>query len=68
VEKEGLRDAARGSAYAPSWPPIPVPGSPLDKVLTALTHVRTVLSFDDEGQAEKKKLRSLHAKAVLEMR
>ena len=26
---EGVRDPLRGSAYAPIWPPLPVPGSPM---------------------------------------
>jgi hypothetical protein len=51
------------------WPALPVPGSPLEKVLTKLARLRTSLSFDDEpGSGGEERLQSLHARVSLELR
>jgi hypothetical protein len=68
---DGIRDPARGSASAPAWPALPVPGSPVDKVLSALAHFRGELSFDDEGKDATRgngRMQSLHARAKLDLR
>jgi hypothetical protein len=66
---EGLRDPVRGSAYAPSWPDVPVPGSPVEALMRALTHARADLSFDDEGEDDAgKKMQSLHARVSTSVR
>ena len=64
---EGARDPARGSAYAPVWPAVPVPGSPVERVLHGLAGLHTQVSFDDEGKDGDRAMRSLHATAVLDL-
>jgi hypothetical protein len=44
----GVEDPLRGSLAAPKWPVIPVPGSPVAKVLDRLAQLRSEVSFDDE--------------------
>jgi len=51
------------------YPVLPVPGSPLERVLGGLARVRTALSFDPEpGSAPGQPLASLHARVTLELR
>jgi hypothetical protein len=64
---EGVRDPARGSRYAPAWPDVPVPGSPVDQVLRALRGLHSRVAFDDEGKDGDRPMRSLHASATLEL-
>ncbi len=66
---EGLRDPVRGTAHAPVWPPLPVPGSPVEALMSVLTRARADLSFDDEGHTVKgeRPLRSLHARVTLDV-
>jgi hypothetical protein len=66
---EGLADPVRGTACAPAWPPLPVPGSPVEAIMRVLTRARADLSFDDEGHAVKgaRPLRSLHARVTLDV-
>jgi hypothetical protein len=61
---DGVKDPVRGTAHAPIWPELPVPGSPLERLLTRLYGVRSDLSFDDEPAAagQETALRSLHAR------
>jgi hypothetical protein len=67
--REGARDPARGTDYAPIWPDVPVPGSPVAKVMQALSGVRTQVAFDDEGKDDGgKSMRSLHARATFALR
>ena len=69
LTREGLKDPVRGTAYAPSWPALPVAGSPVGALMTALAHARGDLSFDDEGQIGKgPPMRSLHAKVTVDLR
>ena len=68
LAKDGVRDPARGTPYAPVWPDAPVAGSRLAKVMQSLAAVRTEMGFDDEGKDGDKPMRSLHAKAVFEVR
>jgi hypothetical protein len=66
---DGVRDPVRGTDHAPVYPALPVPGSPLEDVLTRLARVRTALSFDDEPTpASGQPLSSLHARVTLELR
>ncbi len=65
--RDGTRDPARGSAHAPVWPEIPVPGSPVERLLRALGGVHTQVSFDDEGKDGDRAMRSLHATAVFDL-
>ena len=66
---EGLRDPVRGTLYAPKWPPLPVAGSPVAKVMSALAALRTEIGFDDEsGSQAANPMRSLHARATFDLR
>ena len=67
--REGARDPARGTLYAPVWPAQPVAGSPVARVMDALARVRTQEAFDDEGKDDQgKTMRSLHARATFGLR
>ena len=68
LDKDGVHDIARGSAFAPTWPDVPVAGSPIERVLRALSSVSTQVSFDDEGKDGDVRMRSLHAVATLQLR
>jgi hypothetical protein len=68
LAKDGLRDPARGTSSAPRWPDVPVPGSPLAKIMQSLASFQSELSFDDEGTDGDKRMRSLHARVVLDLR
>jgi hypothetical protein len=55
----GVTDPVRGSAYRPVYPDLPVPGSPLEALLSAIGKVRVELGFDDEpGTSNQRSLRS----------
>ncbi|HEY1534101.1 MAG TPA: hypothetical protein VGF76_08780, partial [Polyangiaceae bacterium] len=45
---DGVEDPLRGSLASPKWPVIPVPGSPVAKVVDRLSSLRSEVSFDDE--------------------
>jgi hypothetical protein len=63
---EGVVDPARGSRYAPVWPPVPVPGSPVEALLGSVQRMRWETAFDDEGQTpDGRAMRSLHARVTL---
>jgi hypothetical protein len=69
LEPDGMTVPGRGSANAPAWPDTPMPGSPLDKVLSRLGRLRTALSFDEEpGSKPERPFRSLHARVTFELR
>jgi hypothetical protein len=66
---EGARDPVRGTWYAPTYPDVPVPGSPLDRVLSALSYVRSEQSYDAEpGHSESEPRQSLHVKLSIKTR
>jgi hypothetical protein len=66
---DGVRDPARGSAVVERWPAIPVPGSPIEKLVTAVARFRAEIAFDDEPKLEgKPAMRSLHARVILGLR
>jgi hypothetical protein len=67
---EGIRDPVRGTPYAPVFPPAPVEGSPLARVLGRFARIRTSIDFDTEpGMRESgRELRSFSANVSLELR
>jgi hypothetical protein len=66
---DGLRDPRRGSASAPVWPKVPVAGSPVDKLLSAVGRFRSEIAFDREGSGKGDAgLLSLHARVTLGLR
>jgi hypothetical protein len=70
LAQEGVQDPARGTRYAPVYPPAPVPGSPLARVLSRFERLRTEVSFDEEPGAggERADSRSFFAKMTLDLR
>ena len=68
--KDGISDPSRGTAHAPSWPALPVRGSPVGAVVDAVAGVRTELSFDDEGPGARpdERFQSLRARATITLR
>jgi hypothetical protein len=67
---DGTRDPLRGTLHAPAYPDLPVPGSPVERVLTRLARLRSSLSFDDEPAlaTPTERVLSFHARARLELR
>ncbi|HXK20134.1 MAG TPA: hypothetical protein VNG33_20120, partial [Polyangiaceae bacterium] len=69
LSPEGIADPLRGTDHAPEWPALPTPDSAADRVLSALSHFRSDLSFDDEPQISSTvpRLRSLRARVDLRL-
>jgi len=73
---EGAVDPVRGSAVHPRWSTLPIPGSPIARVLGSLARVSTSIAFDDESDVPpsdadartRRPLRSLHAHASFVLR
>lgn len=66
---DGVRDPRRGSASAPVWPKVPVAGSPVDRLLSAVGRFRSEIAFDREGPGKGDTgLLSLHARVTLGLR
>lgn len=66
---DGPRDPARGTPHAPMWPSVPVPGSPVEKVMATLAGFRAELGIDDEVRPKGgERTHSLHAKVRLSVR
>ncbi len=63
---DGVRDPARGSAVLEKWPKLPVPASPVERLLSALAGFRGEVSFDDEPAVPgSEPMHSLHARVQL---
>ena len=63
---DGVRDPVRGSAIVEKWPSMPVAGSAVDKLLSAIMSFRGEVSFDDEpAVAGQPVMHSLSARVVL---
>jgi hypothetical protein len=67
---EGVRDPVRGTASAPRWPALPVPGSMVDKLLGSIGRFRSEIAFDPEGRVTKdgRGMQSLHVRATIGLR
>jgi len=66
---DGVKDPHRGTLHAPIFPALPIDGSPVARIVKALRQVRTELGFDEEpGSTQARQLKSMHAKAVFELR
>lgn len=48
LRASGVADPVRGSAFERTWPKLPVPGSPVPKVLAAVSRLTSRLGFDEE--------------------
>lgn len=69
LAEDGVHDPRRGSASEPIWPSVPVAGSPVDKLLSAVGRFRSEIAFDREGQGKgSANLLSLHARVTLGLR
>ncbi|HEX6274986.1 MAG TPA: hypothetical protein VFZ53_18215 [Polyangiaceae bacterium] len=67
---QGVRDPLRGTPHAPVFPPTPVDGSPLARVLGRFARIRTSIDFDAEPgtRVDGRELRSFSANVSLELR
>jgi hypothetical protein len=63
---DGVRDPVLGSASSPSWPPLPVSGSMVDRLLTAVGSFHSEIAFDPEGGPARngRAMQSLHVGAA----
>ncbi|PCC71649.1 hypothetical protein SAMN02745121_01192 [Nannocystis exedens] len=62
LRPEGAADPLQGSAIAPTFPPLPIAGSPIERLMQRLTAVRGEVAFDKEPEAAGADARSLHTK------
>ncbi|MDC0669697.1 hypothetical protein [Nannocystis radixulma] len=62
LRPEGAADPLQGSAIAPTFPALPIPGSPIERLMQRLTAIRGEVSFDKEPDAAGPNARSLHTK------
>lgn len=67
LRPEGAADPLQGSTIAPSFPPLPIAGSPIERLMQRLTAVRGEVSFDKEPDAAGPDARSLHTKFSLHL-
>lgn len=66
---EGARDPVRGTPFAPTYPDVPVPGSPLQLLLAAIAHLKSEQSYDAEpGHTRDEPRQSLRVKAAITTR
>jgi hypothetical protein len=63
---DGVRDPVLGSASSPRWPPLPVPGSMVERVLASLGRFHSEIAFDSEGgpTTTARAMQSLHVRAA----
>jgi hypothetical protein len=63
---DGVRDPARGSAVRERWPAVPVAGSPVERLMTAVSRFRGEIALDQEPHVEGQAvMQSLHARVTL---
>lgn len=62
LRPEGAADPLQGSALAPSFPELPIPGSPIARLMQRLTAIRGEVSFDKEPEPAGTNARSLHTR------
>ncbi|MBZ5708203.1 hypothetical protein [Nannocystis pusilla] len=62
LRPEGAADPLQGSAIAPTFPMLPIPDSPIGRLMERLTAIRGEVSFDEEPEAAGPDARSLHTK------
>jgi hypothetical protein len=63
---DGVRDPARGSAVRERWPALPVAGSPVERLMTAVSRFRGEIAIDQEQHVEgQAAMQSLHARVTL---
>ncbi|MFZ6180329.1 hypothetical protein [Nannocystis pusilla] len=67
LRPEGAADPLQGSAIAPTFPPLPIAGSPIDRLMLRLTAVRGEVAFDKEPEAAGPDARSLRTKFSLHL-
>jgi hypothetical protein len=67
---DGVHDPVLGSASSPRWPPLPVTGSTVDKLIGAVGRFRSEIAFDPEGRDPKngRALQSLRVRAEIGLR
>ena len=67
LRADGPADPLQGSTIAPNFPPLPIPGSPLERLMQRLTSIRGEVAFDKEPEAAGKDARSLHTRFQLHL-
>jgi hypothetical protein len=62
LRADGAADPLQGSAIAPTFPALPIPNSPIERLMLRMTGLRGEVSFDKEPEAAGKDARSLHTR------
>jgi hypothetical protein len=66
---DGIHDPVLGSTSSPVWPNLPVPGSIVDKLFSAVAGFRSEMAFDTEGAGRGHgSTQSLHVHLTIERR
>lgn len=67
LRPEGAADPQLGSAIAPSYPPLPIAGSPIERLMQRLTALRGEVAFDPEPEVAGADARSLRTRLQLHL-
>lgn len=67
LEPDGVRDPVHGSLVTPSYPELPVEGSPLALLMQRLVGAQAEVSFDREPVTGQEDARSLHTRFELRL-
>ena len=63
----GAGDAVLGNRVAPIYVPLPIAGSPVERLMQRLTGMRGEVSFDKEPEAAGANARSLHTRFSVQL-
>jgi hypothetical protein len=64
---DGAGDTVLGTTTAPTYVPLPIPGSPVEHLMQRLTGLRGEVSFDKEPVAAGPNARSLHTRFIVQL-
>lgn len=67
LRPEGAADPLQGSAITPTFPSLPIAGSPIEALMQRLTAIRGEVSFDKEPAAAGPDARSLHTRLQIRL-
>ena len=63
----GAGDPVLGTTFAPTYVPLPIPGSPVERLMQRLTGLRGEVSFDKEPDPAGPSARSLHTRFTIQL-
>jgi hypothetical protein len=67
LDPSGAGDPVLGTTMAPTHVPLPIPGSPVERLMQRLTGLRGEVSFDKEPDPAGPNARSLHTRFIVQL-